>query len=581
MKTSQKIISILIIFILLLSIYFLLFYNKGIEHTTKLSNELSLELKQQQQQSIQNIQYSWKDDSLFTLVNAINGTEDEYTSYYFHQSALLLNQPTDNNYCKTITKKLEEESFARDITDNMIFTGIERVYRAYQSIQNCKTDAIPLLKKHTQYLLKESFYKNGFFLSEEFKEFKNNPDYQDVKLQHTYMMLALLSNLNLIEKVNKHKINMWVDNIKPKDFVTLETLLGIYGFLGIDKKFNLNNEIIRKRITKKTLDFDDLLEINSYVNIHKSNMLKADKQLLKSISNKIKYLSIEVSDIQSEYFKLNILRNLNVTINSKEKDAFLNKYSTFEYNNGMFPTITPFNNAFTPILIGKDLSQFSNDQTKKINTIIRKHIAKVTLDDLLKLDPLEIYSYLALLDLTGAQHPDNQLSMQLKKYLIKKTRESINVQNVMNWSFYTRSLLILEKDFNKDFLPVNTEDKINKITKYPGNYFNEENKITSLIFLDTLARTNLYSTELKKLESDIRNVSINTSLDIAAYLIYYKVSLMEKLDIQYDKNEIADQITVLYKNTGYTLNEKQNFPDMYSTYLITSVNKMVMGEKNE
>lgn len=395
------------------------------------------------------------------------------------------------------------------------------------------------------------------------------------------MMLALLSNLNLIEKVNKHKINMWVDNIKPKDFVTLETLLGIYGFLGIDKKFNLNNEIIRKRITKKTLDFDDLLEINSYVNIHKSNMLKADKQLLKSISNKIKYLSIEVSDMQSEYFKLNILRNLNVTINSKEKDAFLNKYSTFEYNNGMFPTITPFNNAFTPILIGKDLSQFSNDQTKKINTIIRKHIAKVTLDDLLKLDALEIYSYLALLDLTGAQHPDNQLSMQLKKYLIKKTREPINVQNVMNWSFYTRSLLILEKDFNKDFLPVNTEDKINKITKYPGNYFNEENKITSLIFLDTLARTNLYSTELKKLESDIRNVSINTSLDIAAYLIYYKVSLMEKLDIQYDKNEIADQITVLYKNTGYTLNEKQNFPDMYSTYLITSVNKMVMGEKNE
>ncbi|PAC80393.1 hypothetical protein CHI05_17110, partial [Bacillus sp. 7788] len=272
---------------------------------------------------------------------------------------------------------------------------------------------------------------------------------------------------------------------------------------------------------------------------------------------------------------------LNVTINSKEKDAFLNKYSTFEYNNGMFPTITPFNNAFTPILIGKDLSQFSNDQTKKINTIIRKHIAKVTLDDLLKLDALEIYSYLALLDLTGAQHPDNQLSMQLKKYLIKKTREPINVQNVMNWSFYTRSLLILEKDFNKDFLPVNTEDKINKITKYPGNYFNEENKITSLIFLDTLARTNLYSTELKKLESDIRNVSINTSVDIAAYLIYYKVSLMEKLDIQYDKNEIADQITVLYKNTGYTLNEKQNFPDMYSTYLITSVNKMVMGEKNE
>ncbi|MFS0657150.1 hypothetical protein [Bacillus sp. 179-C3.3 HS] len=580
MKNPKKKILVALLFVLLISSYFLFFYNSKKQPTAILSNEFSSKLEQQQHQNIKKVENSWKDDTLFTLINAVNDTEDEYTSYYFHQSALLLNQPTDEKFCNTQFEKLEEESFAKDITDNMIFTGIERVYRAYQSIKNCKGDATPLIKKHTQYLLNTSFYKDGFFLSEEFKEFKDNPDYMDVKLQQTHMMLVLLSDLNLMQSVNKHKISLWVDKIKPEDFVTLELILDINEKLQLDSKYNLNSTELKKRINKKNLDFDDLLEINSFVNLNSKNLIKKDKELLNSISKKIRSFSFEASDIQSEYFKLNILKNLNVEIDPKEKEAFIDKFSTFEYENGMFPAIAPFNNSFSPILIGKDLSEFPKNKAAKIDKIIRSHLSKVTFDDLVKLDALEIYSYISLLDLTDHQH-NNQLNIKLKQYLTKKVKEPIDVHTIMNWSFYTRSLLKLESDFERELLPDNTNEMITKITKYPESYYDEEKKITSLVFLDTLARTELYSSELESVKSDIRDIPINVSIDIAAYLIYYKVSVMEKLEIEYDKNEVAQQITSLFKKKGYSLNKKQNFPDIYSTYLITNANKMVMGVKHE
>ncbi|MGP7818812.1 hypothetical protein [Niallia sp. 01092] len=571
-------IIILFIIILILSLYFTLYKMPKKEESIPLTDDLFSKLEMQQKASATMLERSWGNETLFRPINAIDGSKDEYVTYYVYQTASLLGHSPNKNYCQTLLQMLHKDSFPKE-QENLIFSGIERVFRAQKSMELCQENAALLLRKHIKYLLNTTYNEQGFFLSEEFKKFKNKPEYMDVKIQQTYMMLYLASNYGFLEDIDTKKIKYWIDTIILEDFYRIDTVIKINKMLGYETEFEIDNNKVYQLVNLKSYNFNDLLELNSLTNINKfQNNFKLENKTISIILNKLDNYHFGLSDIQSEYYKLNILSNLNKSIKKQEKQLLLRDFSAYVYKDGMFPTISSFNNPFSPTFIGRDSVEYSKYKTTKYDKTIFKHIKQVDISELIKLDSLEVFSFVSLLKLIDGEEIEENKKEELKKALLKKVKEPIVRSNIMSWSFYTRSLQILEGDISKDMLPKNTEDILNQIVISQKSYFESNDNISTLVFLDTLARTGVYLNKIKKTEPFINKVNIDINSDIAAYLIYYKTSLLEELDLPYDKNKIANHVKNLFKNHGYALNNKESFPDIYSTYFMMNTNKLLMED---
>ncbi|MGE6552943.1 hypothetical protein ACQKFK_29590 [Bacillus mycoides] len=580
---SVMLLLILLTLIVVISSLFLFIKPPKKEMHVKLKTSLVKELERQKHESANVLKKSWGDKTLFKPINAVQGSKDEYITYYAYQTASILGQSPGKNYCKFMKHVTDQNSFSTE-TENLIFTGIERVYRAQKSLELCMGETeqtnLSTIEKHVKYLLNSTYIDEGYFISEEFKTHKDKPEYTEVKFQQTYMMLYLANVYNQLDELNIEQIKSWIKQISLNDLMMINTLTNINDILGSKTNIKIDLNEVQNLINKAEYHFSDFISLNSLVQLSKKKYIQLDNSMTNTIIEKTKKYKFGLSDIQSEYFKNNILKTLNSFMNEKEKENLLQDFSTYMYDDGMLPTFSTYNNPFSPSLIGRLSEEFTVEHPGIHDAIILNKIRTVNIAELMKEDSFEVYSYSTLFKLTNSD-PNKLQKEELKKMLLQKIKQPISHGNIMSWSFYVKSLINLEGKISSKVLPDNTNEILNNIIKTEKSYFGENNEISTLVFLETLASTKLYQDKIVKTKAFIDKVYCDENSEIGAYLIYYKTMLQEELEIPYDKNEIASKLALLFNRSGYSLSTKHEFPDIYSTYFLIKINhKLTEGQNH-
>ncbi|MGD6867599.1 hypothetical protein ACQCV6_15360 [Bacillus cereus] len=575
------ILPALLILVAFFTIYIYINSNEKGEHL-KLNTNLIKELERQKKESANVLKRSWGDETLFNPVNAVEGSKDEYITYYAYQTVYLLGESPGRNYCKHLKQVTEKGDFSAE-TENLIFTGIERVYRAQKSLELCigETEQTKFLgiEKHVIDLLNSTYIDNGYFISEEFKPYKDKPEYIEVKLQQTYMMIYLANVYKKLDEIDTNQIKLWIKQIPLKDLTIINTITKIDEILGAKTNVEIDIKEVESLVNQQTYQIHDFMSLNSLVELYNKKYIQLDNSIITSIKDKIKKYQFGLSDIQSEYIKNNILKNLNTDINEKEKEILLKDFSTYMYDDGMLPTFSTYNNPLSPSLVGRISEEFtvansSNHDVKILNTI-----KNLNMKELMKQDPFEVYSYVTLYKLADST-PDDSQKKELIEMLKQKIKLPINRNNVMSWSFYVKSLINLDEKISVNMLPNNTTEILNSIIEKEKSYFGKNGEISTLVFLETIASTELYQDKLIKTKKFIEVVDADENSEIGAYLIYYKTMLQEILEIPYDKNKTASKITRLFKQSGYSLSTQNKFADVYSTYFLMNVNQILSEAKH-
>lgn len=575
------ILPVLLILVAFFTIYIYINSNEKGEHL-KLNTNLIKELERQKKESANVLKRSWGDETLFNPVNAVEDSKDEYITYYAYQTVYLLGESPGRNYCKHLKQVTEKGDFSAE-TENLIFTGIERVYRAQKSLELCigETEQTKFsgIEKHVIDLLNSTYIDHGYFISEEFKPYKDKPEYIEVKLQQTYMMIYLANVYKQLDKIDTNQIKLWIKQIPLKDLTVINTITKIDEILGSKTNVEIDIKEVESLVNQQTYQIHDFMSLNSLVELYNKKYIQLDNSIITSIKDKIKKYQFGLSDIQSEYIKNNILKNLNTDINEKEKEILLKDFSTYMYDDGMLPTFSTYNNPLSPSLVGRISEEFtvansSNHDVKILNTI-----KNLNMKELMKQDPFEVYSYVTLYKLADST-PDDSQKKELIEMLKQKIKLPINRNNVMSWSFYVKSLINLDEKISVNMLPNNTTEILNSIIETEKSYFGKNGEISTLVFLETIASTELYQDKLIKTKKFIEVVDADENSEIGAYLIYYKTMLQEILEIPYDKNKTASKITRLFKQSGYSLSTQHKFADVYSTYFLMNVNQILSEAKH-
>lgn len=580
MRYKKTLISIILL-IIVLPVCIFIFKGVDKDKSIQLTEETSSKLQKQQNASTTMLLKSWNNQTLYTPVNTVEGSKDEYVTYYFYKTAFLLGHKPTLNYYKTTLDMLKSNSFSKEEGD-LIFTGIERVYRTQKLLEldekNLNSSS-SLMKNHTKYLINTTFMSEGYFISNEFNEYRNTPEYLDVEIQQTFMMLYLATEYGLIKDVELNKIESWVDSIDlNNDPIRIEKVVQINEMLNRKSKLKINPSKIRKLIYHDSYNFNDILTINSITNLYLDKIIKLTHKEISAINSRLKSSYFNDSDIQSQYYKLDSLKKLGVSISTKENDMELKKINYFiDNNNGMLPTISSYNNPFSILLIGRYAETTTGFKSNLHDVKILKYLNKIKASELIKQDALEIYSYTSLFQLSDKKMETNNRKT-LINYLLKKIKVPIDQSNVMDWSFYIKSLVALNIDLSSDMLSENTQVILDKIIKDQKSVFGNNTEISTLAFLEALSNANLSLEKIKQTKTFIDNVKIDTHLDTAPYLIYYKTALLEETSLPYDKNELAEPIAKLFKHVGYALNDQKQFYDVYSTFFIMQANQLLLEE---
>ncbi|MGD7008558.1 hypothetical protein [Metabacillus sp. 84] len=568
--------TILLIFSLAaisLSIYFSLFGSNIEGKDVKIDKELFTELQEQQLESSLRMMKSWGDENLYSPSNAMEGSKDEYVSYYAYQTADLLGENPHEPYCRTVIEFLKNDSFA-DEEDQLIFTGIERVYRADQSLSLCSYEASQskaYMEKHVQHLLDTTYIPDGYFISNEFKEYRDKPGYELVKVQQTRMMLNMASKYGFMEALDQKAIRSWVKSLELNELQTLEAAAEMNQIMGIETARKIPSADIDKLIHKRTYDFNDLMDLNSLAALQKlqPELLQPDE--MAEIAEKVKKQFYGLSDIQSEYLKMNLLHQFHSLPDPQHKDMILKDLSVYRYEDGMLPSFSTYDNQFSPVLIGKVSEEYAGRSNPAHDEAILKRVLAADIDELMKQDPFEVYSFVSLLSKTGGKLPDEKKEA-LNAALLKKMEMPIVRSSMMGFTFYAKALKQLNGSITKEMLPPNTEAILNEIIQKQASYFGEKDQVSSLAFLETLSSIGLYTDQVRKAKPFADQVKTDPDSEIGAYLIYYKAALMHNSGMPYDQNKTGRNISQLYKRTGYALNSSKSFPDIYSTYFLMAIN---------
>lgn len=159
---------------------------------------------------------------------------------------------------------------------------------------------------------------------------------------------------------------------------------------------------------------------------------------------------------------------------------------------------------------------------------------------------------------------------------IKKERiETLNENNITTWGW---QMLILKEcgyKIEPGDLPGNINqiiDSIKNLTK-PFN-----NNLLNLILIDTLITIDL--NDDKQIYSDfVKQINVSDASEVLCYDVYYKNIILHRLG-EFDASDIEHFAKTLRRKGGFSMNKKQVFPDIRSTYLMMQLLNLKGEGKN-
>jgi hypothetical protein len=521
------------------------------------------------------------------LISPIEDSKDEFTTFYTYYTLSYLEQSPNEKVCRRYAQEIKDKGFIEETEET--FTGIERLYNGIRLLELCEEirseEIIRGATDNIKTLWKVTYDKEGYFLSDEFKDFQDKAGYLEVKLNQTYMMLDLASKANITIDERKMDIKNWLDNvIKDKtDPLIIRKYLDITELLG----FTNDNGIISKVkydsfIGKEIYNFNDLVTIENIAYLHDSEYIQLSEDEISTIINTLALLNYQFTDIQTEYYVVSIYSHLDELDSYNYKDELLNQFNSFVYTDGMLPLFSkvtnPFSSLYTMVtaLDNKENNDIAIAQLRERVSMI---LQQSKVEEILEIDSYELYSYIKLQQFINPNFNQTELAKQLIKAIKEELSPVLNAGNIIKNSHYIHSLSTLNATVSKEELPRNIDEALNKLGNGQVKLFKNSNDFTNLLLVYSLSGLDLFREELQEVIPYVKKVDVDLSSDVAAYELYYKALFLNQLGEKFDQNEVARKVIELQKGNGYKLNKKQRFANFYSTSFLIELSEKFIGER--
>jgi hypothetical protein len=522
------------------------------------------------------------------LTFPVEDSKDEFTTLYTYFSLHFLDEGPNKKVCERFSNELSKEEFTQ--TEETFYTGIERLYHSMKLIELCDQDKLPAhtmanAKDAIEKLYKQTFFKEGYFLSNEFKEFRNKEGYEEVKLMQTSMMLELSQKAGIDLNGNKAAITKWLNQFMEDktDPLFIRHYLEIMKTFNIEPATSIIDRISYESIIQKNYyEFNDLLTIESLTYLHKEELLTLNREQLLSILRTLTYSSSQFSNIQQEYYVLSIYSNLNQLDHYPHQDKLSNQYDRYVYPDGMMPVFSKTTNPYSPyysMVVAMQSAEDDDVAAIQLQKYLSGFLKDTDIEELMGLDPFEILSYIQLKKHIDETYPHTDEAKEIAKAIKHELPSQVNAGNVIRTSYMIDSLALLDAELKAGEFPKNTMEIVKQLGHGKTKLFMNSTDFTNLIYMNSLAATGKFSKELKDIVPYVKKIKIDLSSEVAAYELYNKTRFLKQMEEETDDNVIADHLIKLNNGYGYKLNNKQNFKNFYATIFLNRLNQSLLGEE--
>jgi hypothetical protein len=585
MMRNKRRITYLIIIILTVA---LLSYQSFMNQSAALSKSNEEALSEQMEGIREAVKSDLTRNTQDFLTYPVEDSKDEFTTLYTYLSLGLLDKNPPQNVCEHFSKELSKDEFIQ--TEESFYTGIERLYFAMKLLELCNQEEITKktiehAEASTTKLYHSTYFKEGYFLSDEFKEFKDKEGYEEVKFFQTHMMLKLGKEANIDFSQKKESIAGWLNHFinDTKDPLFIRHYLESMNLLNIAPSPSILNKMNYEPIIQKdSYKFHDILTVESLTYMHKKEWVTLTPEELLSILQKVTGSQSQFANIQQQYYVLSIYSHLGQVDKYLQKDRFMEKYNRYVYPDGMMPLFSQTSNPYSTyysMVTALTSSEEGDEAAIQLQKYLSGFLKGVKVEDLMDLDSFEILSYISLKEFVDESFHDTNEAESIKEAIKEELPSRVNAGNIIKTSYLIDSLALLKEDFNKDEFPENTSEIINNLRQGKTKLFENSTDFSNLLFINSLAATGKFSKELKEIVPYATKINIDLSSEVAAYELYQKNIFLKRMGIETDDNKIAGQLIKLHNGSGYKLNEKQSYQSFYATIFLNRLNHILLGEE--
>ncbi|MCR8848280.1 hypothetical protein NQ095_07690 [Rossellomorea sp. SC111] len=567
------------LFVILLSV---VFYRSWGNEPKALSKEMESSLNEQMNSIKRVVQTDIITNSRSYLTFPVEDSKDEFTTFYTYKAMEYFDIHPNEQICTQYANKMGKSDFIKNQEE--FFTGIERMYHASMLMDGCKKTRSDIQsKKSIQDLYDRSYFDEGYFLSDEFKDYRNKEGYEDVKLTQTQMMLKLGKKWDIHTDKRNDRIKAWLDQFieKETDPLYIRKYMDSVELLG----FNPNKEILQQLvytsiIQKDHYEFLDLLSIESLAYMHQKGWITLSRDEIKLIMQRLSFVNNQFSDIQQEYYTLSIYDHFNQLDVYPHKEAMTSQFNRLVYPDGMLPLISKTSNPYSPyysMLIALDdgeESVASIQLKKRVSSLLKD----ASLKELMKMDPFEVLSYIHLQKEINSSFGDTEFGKRLGEKIKESLSNQLNAGNIIKNSYYIYSLSLLDAPIKKNELPKNVDAALKKLAKGQTKLFTNSTDFSNLLLINSLLESGIYKDELEEVIPYVKKIQIDLSSQVSAYELYYKTVFLEKMGEEPDVEEVGEKLMELHSGSGYKLNNKQKYENFYATIFLNQLNQRILGE---
>jgi hypothetical protein len=522
------------------------------------------------------------------LTFPVENSKDEFTTLYTYFSLHFLDESPNKKVCERFSNELSKDKFTQ--TEETFYTGIERLYYSMNLIELCDQAQLPSntmanAENAIEKLYKQTYFKEGYFLSNEFKEFREKEGYEEVKMMQTSMMLELSQKADVDLNANKAAIAKWLNQFMEDktDPLFIRHYLKIMKTLDIEPAPSIIDRISYESIIQKDYyEFNDLLTIESLTYLHKQELLTLSREQILSILQRLTYSSSQFVNIQQEYYVLSIYSNLNQLDHYPLRDKLSNQFNRYVYPDGMMPVFSKTTNPYSPYY-SMVVAMQSADEDDVAAIQLQKYLSgllkEADVEELMGLDPFEVLSYIHLKKYIDNSYPDTKEAKEIAEAIKHELPSRVNAGNVIRTSYMIDSLALLDAELKPVEFPENTMEIMKKLGQGKTKLFSNSTDFSNLLYINSLAATGKFSKELKEIVPYVEKINIDLSSEVAAYELYHKTLFLKQMEETTDDNAIADQLITLHNGYGYKLNNKQSYKNFYATMLLNRLNQSLLGEE--
>ncbi|MFL8939243.1 hypothetical protein ACKA06_21000 [Rossellomorea oryzaecorticis] len=522
------------------------------------------------------------------LTFPVEDSKDEFTTLYTYFSLDLLGPPPGQQVCNQFSNELAKEEFTQ--TEETFYTGIERLYYAVKLIDLCDQEQLTgeteaRAEEAIRELYSQTFFKEGYFLSNEFKEYRNKEGYEEVKLMQTSMMLELAQRADVDLSRNKEAVTKWLKGFMEgkTDALSIRHYSKIMKLLNTEPSSSIMNKISYKSIVQKDFyEFTDLLTIESLTHLHKEQQVTLKPEDIQAILQRISYSHNQFANIQQEFYVISIYSNLDMLDAYPNKDKLTRQFERYVHSDGMMPVFSKTNNPYSPyysMVVAMQSADKDDVAAIQLNKFLAGFLKETDMDELTGLDPFEILSYIHLKKHIDEGFQDTDEAAELAETLKQKLPSQVNAGNVIRTSYLIDSLTLLQADVKEEDFPGNTLEILKRLGSGKTKLFENSTDFSNILFVNSLAGTGKFSKELKDIVPYVEKVNIDTKSEVAAYELYQKALFLRKMGVPTDDNLIAEKLIQLQNGSGYKLNNKQQYKNFYATIFLNRLNQSLLGEE--